>query len=228
MSEAQATVVPLLNSYKLGLLRRRLFQTILGGARIRRVPWHVHLLQAVLWVFPVCLSIPFIVLDIVNLWSKYLLALIYACCVGMVVLIEGLTIYLLRWRRWTRNLDPGEFDDEQDELEPITCCGAGYVTFVFSPKNLFCVLFHPFVSAMFAYAGLFLLLPNILQESLPIAGVVVVSILGWYAVCSAHYSLSIRAPPETAVYRPTDPLQLKFLYRPFYVLIIGGVFILLR
>ena len=228
MSEGPSVVVPLLNSYKLGLLRRRLFQTILGGARVRKVPWHVYLVQAVLWVFPLCLSIPFIALDAVNVWSKYLLALIYAICMGVVVLIEGLTVYTLRLRQRATNLNPSEFDDEKDEIETLTCCGTGYIAFVFSPKSLFSVLFHPFVSGVFTYAGFFLLLPNVLQESLPIAGVVVVSLFGWYAFCSAHYSLSTRAPPQTAIYRPTDPLQLKFLYRPFYILIIGSIFIPLR
>lgn len=228
MTEGPPVAVPLLNNYKHGLLRRRLLQTILGGARIRKVPWHVHLIQVGLWVFPLCLSIPFIALDGVNLWSKYLLALIYGSSVGVVDLVEGLVVHMLRWRQRTANLNTNELDEEEDEIEIRTCCGMDYISFIFSPKSLFSVLLHPFVSGVFAYAGFFLLLPNVLLESLPIAGVVVVSWFGWYTVCSAHYSLSTRAPPETAVYRPTDPLELKFLNRPFYIFLIGSIFILLR
>lgn len=228
MAEGPPVVVPLLNNYKHGLLRRRLLQTFLGGARVRKVPWHVYLIQAGLWVYPLCLSIPFIALDGVNLWSKYLLALVYGSSVGVVVLVEGLVVHMLRWRQRTTNLNTNELDDEKDEIEILTCCGMDYISFIFSPKSLFSVILNPFVSGISSYAGYFILLPNVLQESLPIAGVVVVSLLGWYTVCSAHYSLSTRAPPETAVYRATDPLELKFLNRPFYIFLIGSIFIPLR
>lgn len=221
-------VVPLLNNYKHGLLGRRLFQTILGGARIRKLPWHVYLIQAGLWVYPLCLSIPLIAFDGVNLLSKHLLALIYGSSVGIVVLVEGLVVYMLRWRQRRTRLNTNELDEEQDEIEIPVCCGVDFINFVFSPKRLLSVLLHPFVSGFFSYAGFFLLLPNVLQESLPIVGVVIVSLLGWFTVCNAHYSLSTRAPPETAVYRPTDPLELKFLNRPFHVLLLGSTFILLR
>lgn len=226
---AEPVVVPLLNSYKHGLLRRRLLQTILGGTRIRKVPWHIYLVQAGLWVLPLCLSIPFIVLDGLDLWSEYLVALVYGCTLGVIVLVEGLVVYLYRWRQQQRtDLNVFEFDDEQEEVEIVTCCGMDFIEFVFSPKRLFSVLLHPFVSGLFSYVGFFMLLPNIMQESLPIIGVVVVSLLGWFTVCNAHYSLLVRPPSETAVYRPTDPLKLKFLNRPFYILLLGSIFILLR
>lgn len=228
MSEGPPVVVPLLNSYKHGLLRRRLFQTILGGVRIRKVPWHIYLIQAGLWMYPLCFSIPFIILDGVNVWNRYLLALIYGTSIGMVVLVKGLVVHMLRWRQRTTNFNTNELDDEQEDIEILTCCGMDFISFIFSPKQLFSVLLHPFISGAFSYTGFFLLLPKVMQESLPVVGVVIISVLGWFTVCNAHYSLSTRAPPETAVYRPTDPLELKFLYRPFYVILIGSIFIPLR
>lgn len=230
MSESSTSpvIVPLLNNYKLGLLGRRLFQTILGGARIRRVPWHVYLVQAGLWVYPLCLSVAFVVLNGLNLWKEYLLALIYGCSVGIVVLVEGLVVHLLRRRQRRTTLRINGLGDEEDEIKIPFCCGVDFIDFIFSPKRLFSIFLHPFVSGVFSYVGFFLLMPTVLQESLPVVGVVIVSLLGWFTFCTAHYSLSTRAPPETAVYRPTDPLELKFLNRPFHILLLGSIFIVLR
>lgn len=179
-------------------------------------------------MFPLALSIPFIILDGLRLWNQYFLALVYGCTVGVFVLVEGLVVALLRWRWQQYAGESIEYDDELDEVVIFSCLGLETIDFVFSCKRLFSVILHPFVSGALCFAGFFILQPSILQESLPTTGLVVVSLLGWFTICIAHYSLSVRAPPETAVYRPVDPLELKFVNRPFHLLLIGSIFIALR
>ena len=171
-------VPPLLNHYKYALLRRRLIQTVLGGPRIRLVPWYIHVIQIVL------------------------------------LLVHDVEIT--------------EFDDEEDTVEINSCLGAKTIDYIFSRKRLISIFFHAAVSVALSFVCFYLLLPSVMRDSLPTAGVVAVSVFGWFTLCTAHYSLSVRAPPETAFYRPTDPLELKFLYRPFYVILLGCVYIPLR
>lgn len=221
-------VVPLLSSYKHSLLRRRLFQVVLGGARVRRVPWYIHFVQGLLWILPLAFAVPFIIVDAHRLWNPYFLALVYACIVGVCVLVEGLVVVLLRWQWRHRVGETPQYDDELDEVEIPSCFGLETVDFVFSRKRLSSVLLHPLVSGLLSFCSLFTLLPTVMKESLPTAGVVVVSLLGWFAFGMAHYSLAVRAPPETAVYRPVDPLELKFVNRPTHLLLICIVIIVLR
>lgn len=229
MSATSRVVVPLLSSYKHGLLRRRLFRTLLGGVRIRKVPWYIHLIQAGIWGLPLVLSIPFIIVDGLRLWDQYFLALIYALMLGIFVLVEGLVVAFLRFRsRQSINFLENEFDDEQNSIEIHSCCGMEMVDFIFSPKKIHSIILHPFVSGVFSFTGFLLLLPSKMMELIPIGGVVIVSSIGWFTICNAHYSLSTRAPPETAVYRHTDPLELKFLNRPFHVLLLGIISMILK
>ena len=178
-------------------------------------------------MLPLALSVPFIVLDALRLWNQYFLALVYGCTMWLVVLVKGTAVTLLRWH-WQQEGVSTEYDDESDDVIIPSCCGLETVDFIFSRKRLFSVIFHPIVAGVLCFAGNFVLLPTVLLESLPIAGVVVVSLIGWFSVCVAQYSLAVRAPPETAVYRPVDPLELKFLNRPFHVVLLGCVFITIR
>ena len=224
--DSPSLVVPLLNHYKYGLLRRRLIQTVLGGPRIRKVPWYIHIIQIGLWVVPLVFSIPFIVVDGLRVWTdQFLLALVYGITVGLFDLVLGVVVVLVRRRHRLNNIEITEFDDEEDSVEIFSCLGAETVDFIFSRKRVISVLLHPVVSVAFSFVGFYLLVPSVMQHSLPTGAVVVVSLFGWYLQCTAHYSLAVRAPPETALYRPTDPLELKFLYRPIYVILLGCIYI---
>ena len=190
--DRSTVVVPLLNHYKYGLLRRRLIQTVLGGPRIRRVPWYIHVIQIGLLLVPLALSIPFIVIDGLRLWNQYLIALLYGITMALFDLVQGVIVALIRWRHQRNNFEVVEIDDEEDSVEISSCLGAETVEFIFSRKRLISIVF------------------------------------GWFTMCTAHYSLSVRAPPEAAFYRPTDPLELKFLYRSFYIVLLGCIYIPLR
>ena len=220
-------VIPLLNEYKFSLSRRRALQTLFGGARIRKLPWFIHVTQLVLWIAPLVLSIPFIILDALGVWNEYFLALVYGCIMGVSVLIVNVVVFLRRRQIKDTQMPRIEFDDEEESVNISSHFGIDAIDFIFSPKKIFSIL-HPFFSSLLSFVGCFVLFPSILQESVPIIGIVLISIFGWLTLCNAHYSLSTRPPHEIAVYRATDPLELRFIYRPFYVTITGGILILLR
>ncbi len=88
--------VPLLNQYKYGLVRRRLLAVITGGLNIRKVPWTLHLIQITLWLAPLFLSVPFIVVDSLRLWNEYYTALVYAITVSLYSLL--LEVAVVTWR----------------------------------------------------------------------------------------------------------------------------------
>ncbi len=100
--------------------------------------------------------------------------------------------------------------------------------FIFSTKRLHSLFLTPLVAGLLSFATCHLLLPSVLLESLPVTGVVVVSLLGWASGCIACYSLWVRAPSEVAVYRATDPLELRFITRPFYIIALAVAFIVIR
>ncbi len=217
--------VPLLNEYKHGLFRRRLLQTLFGGARVRlRVPWFVHLIQFLLWVYPLVLSTPFIVVASLEVWNPYFLSLVYAFIMGAIVLVEGLVVIYIR------RCHPAqyEFDDEDSIFQIESFRGMETIDFIFASKRIVTFVLHPFISGLFSFVASFLLWPCVMEDTLPIVGIVIISLIGWPVLCSAHYSLSTRSAPETAFYRITDPLEMKYLYRPFYVFLLGATFIILR
>ena len=239
-------VVPLLNEYKYGLFWRRLFQTFFGGVRIRKVPWLIHVIQVCLWLAPLLLSIPFIIVDSLQLWNPYFIALVYAFISGVFIfLMKGLVMIIRHHLVKGSNGSLNEFDDEEESIDMSLYPGAEAIDFIFlNPKKILGLILHPVISVIFSFFSSFLLLPRVLQQSIPlnitatsentlvpasnIAGVVVIFIIGWFTVCNAFYSLSTRTPLEIAVYRPTDPLGLKHLYRPFYIILLGSIFIGVR
>ena len=149
------------------------------------------------------------------------------------LLIEtiGAVIRHLHTRNSVQTVVEGvQLDDEESiDFDIDSCCSFETFNFIFTRKKIHSLILHPLVSGLFAFSGCFLLQPSVILESMHIAGVVFVSIIGWYTVCSAHYSLNVSPPQtETATYRPTDPLELRFLNRPFYVVAIAAIFILMR
>lgn len=201
---------------------------ITGGLNIRRAPWPLHLLQLLLWFLPFLLCIPFVIVDALRLWNQYYTALVYGVAMGLYSLALELLVVALRHRKgglFTRT----QYDDEQDDTIEIKSIFDRVGTdFIFSIKRVHSLIVHPFIVGLLSFASSFLLLPTVLLESLPVAGVVVVFIMGWYTVCSTSYSICIRAPPEVAVHRPTDPLELRFIMRPLYILILAAFFITIR
>ena len=224
--------IPLLNDYKHGLSRRRLLQTLTGGLKIQRAPWHIYVLQILLWIAPALLCIPFVILEALGVWRPYFLALVYGCIVGLGVLVLNVIGVCVGHHAASVGGNEGmslQLDDEESiDFSGSSCFHLETFHFIFANRKLHSLFLHPLVSGLLTFAGCFMLFPRVLQETLPIAGVVVVSIFGWFTLCNAHYSLTAGPPHETAVYRPMDPLELKFLMRPFYVLAIAVGFFSVR
>ena len=220
--------IPLLNEYKYALSRRRILQTLTGGLKFRRAPWYVHLIQLVLWFAPLLLCSPFIVLEAVGLWNPYYLATVYGCVMGGGVLVLGVTGACVRKRNQVAPSVANAQLDDEESVDFSSCCKLETFNFIFSKKKIHSLILHPLISGLFSFAGSLMLFPGVMQEAMHIAGVVVVCVIGWFALCNAHYSLSVSAPHETATYRPTDSLELRFLMRPFYVMATAAVFISVR
>ena len=236
--------VPLLNHYKYDLLRRRMLAVITGGLNIRRAPWLLHFIQIVLWLSPFLLSVPFVVVDALKLWNHYYIALVYA--IVMVMFSLTLELCVVVWRHCKGEIysvllyssymlytggvfTSSQYGDEQDEaIEFDSLLDRTSLDFIFSSKRIPSLILTPLVTGLLSYAVCYPLLPSVLLESLPVAGVVVVFILGWTTGCIALYSLCARAPTEIAVYRATDPLELKFITRPLYVISLTAFYIALR
>ena len=225
-----ATNVPLLNQYKHALLRRRLLQTLTGGLKLRRAPWYIHLIQLTLWVAPFLTALPFIILSALYLWNNYYLALIYGSIQGLSVLLLEFIGVSIRCRQQHADIVGGtQLDDEESvDFTLESCCSFETFDFIFTYKKLHSHILHPLISGIVSFSACFILQPSVMLESLHIIGVIVVSVIGWYTLCSAHYSLSVSPPHETATYWPTDPLDLRFITRPFYIVAIAAIFIPLR
>ena len=229
-ASSPAAKTPLINKYKYGLCRRRFLQTLFGGPVFSFAPWFVHITQAVLWFLPLILSAPFIILDVLSLWNQYLLALVYSCVMGLIVLSEEIAVFIVRQSlehqgSHQRSL---QLDDENVTVNIPSFYSKESIGFIFTLKSKFSLVLHPLVSGLLSFMGCFILLPTILQEVLHVSLTVLVFVIGWLTLCSAQYSLSIRLPSEIAVYRPTDFLGLRSYYRPFYILALGSVFMLVR
>ena len=194
---------------------------------IRRTPWFIHFMQAVLWLLPLILSAPFIILDLLGLWNQYFLAFVYGCIVGVTVLVEGIMVFIIR-RHLGLEQRRIQFDDENETVYIPSFCSAETIAFIFSLKTKSDLFLHPFASGLLSFVGCLLLLPTILQEMLHISLAVVVFVIGWLTLCCAHYPLSTHVPSETAVYRQTNFLGLRSYYRPFYFLALGSIFIPVR
>lgn len=228
---APASNVPLLNQYKHALLRRRLLQTLTGGLKLHRAPWYIHLIQLTLWTAPFFIALPFVVISAHRLWNNYYLALIYGFTQGLAVLLLEIIGVIVRCRQQhaVNNIGDAQLDDEESiDFALESCCTFETFDFIFARKKLHSLILHPFISGLVSFSACFILQPSIMLESLHIAGVVIVSTIGWYTLCSAHYSLSVSPPHETATYRPTDPLDLRCITRPFYIVAIAAIFIPLR
>ena len=225
--------VPLLNEYKYGLLRRRALQVLTGGAKVRKAPWFIHLIQLCLWISPLLLFIPFLVVDTLKAWNPYFIALVYAISMGIYSLLLEILIFCVQYRKggWSAFISTSNhLDDEQDQVVTFSSCfDRTTIDFIFSRKRLLSLIIHPFIVGVLSYAGCFLLLPTVMLESLHIAGLVVVYVVGWYTQCSALYSLTVNVPNElAALYRLTDPLELRYLMRPFYIVLVAATFITIR
>ena len=223
--------VPLLSSYKHGLVARRIFQTATGGLKLRRSLCCLNLLQLLVYLAPLALAVPFLTLDALGVWREHYLALVY-------VFIHTLAVFTLRLcvHCSTRGLEGGNptnqselqhHDGEDDALEITSCHSA--LSFVCHSQHVVSLVLHSLlVSPLLSLTSSYILLPRVLTHHLPLSGAVVVGVVGWLVTCGVHYSLSVNRPHETAIYRPTDLLNLGPVTRPAYFITCATIIITLR
>ena len=224
------TLPPLLNEYKYGLAGRRALQTITGGLKLQKVPWYLHMIQVVLWFFPLLISIPFH--GVVFVWtSPYYLGTVYGVLSSLVVLLLNGVVWWVLYKAGD-NEEEIEAGDEGEEEENIpSCWSIQAVRFLFHQgRPIVSIPFHGLFTGLLCYAAFLLLNPFTLRSILPIPAVVVVFILGWVSVCSAHYSLLLHPPHEVAIHRPShrDRLLLRYITRPFHIILIAALFVPFR
>ena len=219
--------VPLLNEYKYGLCRRKLLQSWFGGPIVRLAPFLIHFIQTLLWFLPVVFAIPFIVLDSVRVWDAYFLALVYSTGMGiMMVCMEMVLIFVMR--RHTDMEPRVQQDYETEEVDIESICSSEAIFFVFDSRKKVDIILRPISSMIISYIGCYIFFPTVLQKTFSLPGTVVLIVIGWLVFCLAHYSVIVRLPPETAVYRATSPYFLRQQYRPLYIMIIGIAIILVE
>ncbi len=219
--------VPLLNEYKYGLCRRKLLRSLFGGPTVRVAPFFIHAIQTVIWFSPVLPAIPIVILDALEVLNSYYLAIIYAAVMGGLVATAELILFIIiyRYSSWNQRI---QLDDESEEVYIASVYSLESISYVYDSRQKIDLILRPLVSAMISFVGIYILLPTVLMDMLPIPWIVVFIIVGWVVLCLTHYSVMVRHPPETAVYRATGPHILRWCYRPVYVLVVGIAIILVR
>ena len=119
---------------------------------------------------------------------------------------------------------------QDDEVDFVSCCGLETIDFIFPAKKFVAnMVIHGVISGIVCGLMFLYLLPSYLNELYSETGAtVVLYILGWWTVCIAQYSLTSTSPPELAIFRALDTLEITPLMRPFYVLIFGITGVLAR
>ena len=217
----------LINEYKYTLIRRRLLQTITGGVRVQAMPISLHIIQWLLWLFPLAVSVPFIAC--VNLWNVYYIGLVYSIICGLSTLLVGCTVKILFWK-FRNDFSNIDVDDEQDNVIFPSIFSIMSLSFIFSKKNWMDVIIHAILSSLTCYSSLIILNVYTMVDVITIPATVFVLIIGSITLSTAHYSLLVKPPNEISLYRQHhhDKLHLFYLTRPVYVILVGIIFILLR
>ena len=236
LPDLEHMVPPLLNQYKHDLAWDRLQQSITGGLAFHCwLPWHTNVLQALLWMLPLLVSAPHTLLAELEVLNEYYASLLCGIVFGLCVFLLVLCVACCR-RYFSRRCHAASIElerafntfEEEDRPFITSCCSLRALNFLCAPRRWCAALVQTLFAGLVAFSATFLLLPRVMQEVMSLGGVVPVFLFGWFAVSSASYSLSARPPVETALYRPTDPLQLRFLSRPLCVVAIAIAFILVR
>ena len=217
-----------LNEYKYVLTRRRLLQTLTGGVKVQVLPISVHILQWLLWIFPLAVSVPFIATG--DLWNTYYIGLTYSTLCGFGTLLVGCIVKIL-FRKLRRNsLANNTSDEEQDIIILPSILSITALSLVFPRKNCIDIVIHAISSGLTCYSAVTLLNVYVMVDIISLPSTVFVFIIGTITLCTAHYSLIANPPHEISIYRQhhQDRLHLFYLRRCVYVILIGTIFTLIK
>jgi len=222
-------VAPLITEGKYVVCKRRLFQTITGGIKWLGydVPKYIAFLQLMLWILPLVLAIPFVLIAEFIDSAKFYFGIGYGVTMGL--LVAGFEALPLTCRNQSIVVDFQQEDDEDSIDFSSGCWKKELSNFLFASRKHYMLLLHPLLSAVLSGSVFVQLLPLSLTDVFPVGVVVVILPLGWLVVLVAHYSL-IALPPsaEPAVYTTTTPAWLILLARPSHVIVTAAVYYILE
>lgn len=224
MASEQGAKIPFINDYKLQFFWRRFPQTLSGGLRLKLgVPCYVDLYQVIVFLFPVIIGGIFTVLAELEMIKDYVSCYIYGGFMGSAVIcVQLLRLFARRHSNNEEKQSQHNVLAEDDDVEFTSCCSRETFEFIFPAKTYTLNIFiHGIFSGVMCGLSFLYLLPSTIQNANFNAGEsIVLLILGWLTLCIANYSLTVQPPPEIAIFRPSDNLELNSLTRPLYVVVI--------
>ncbi|XP_022086060.1 pecanex-like protein 4 [Acanthaster planci] len=222
--------VPLLNDYKREFFWKRFPQTLLGGVKLRLgydAPAYIYLNQMILFVIPMVIGGMFsLVVELagINIVIGYC---VVGGCLGLYVLCaQGISVLLQRRSPNTVRPNLGNILADEDEVDFESCFGPETLDFILPVKKWkINILVHAVVSGVMGGLGFLYLVPGTLNALYynNVGVTVVMYIFGWFALCVAQYPLTVTSPPESSVFRATDPYETMPLMRPFHLCLFFAV-----
>ena len=228
-SNKMGSSTPLLNDYKKEFFLKRFPQTVLGGPKLKLgfcAPCYVYVGQVLIFLLPVLYGGIFTLLFELSLLQYDLAIYISGGLMVLSVLCIQITGRVTAWRK-SSLVSPKHAHNnknillDEDDVEFDSCCGIKTLEFIMPAKKYICnLLLHAFLSGPMVGVATWYLFPSTLSSLFNNLGATVtLFIFGWLTVCVAQYSLSVGAPPETAIYGATDTYELYSLTRPLYVIV---------
>ncbi|CAH1791455.1 unnamed protein product [Owenia fusiformis] len=226
---------PLLNDYKSEFVWKRIPQTLFGGLKLRLgydAPAYVYLNQIVLWLLPWLFGGVFTLLVELNVIHYTIGMYVYGALMTIYVIVVNIITLVVQTK--SSAISPlsntNNLLADDDEIDFTSCCGVQTFEFVVPGKKYkINIVLHGLLSGPLCALGFWYLLPQTLSGLYgSVAGTVILYILGWITLLIAQYSLTVGAPPETAVFRTLDNYELTPLMRPFYVYLFLAIDLLAR
>lgn len=222
-------VAPLITEAKYLVTKKRVFQTITGGIKWfgYDIPWFTVTLQIVLWIFPLAIGVPFVLLAEFFSEAKFYFAIGYGVVMGL--LVAGLEILPFTCRNQSLVVIFQQDDDEDSIDLSGGCWRKELANFIFATRKWYMLLLHPFLSAVL-FGSIFVpLLPESLNDVFPIAVMVILLPFVWLTLLIGSYSVISKPPSaEPAIYTGTTPTWLTVLMRPSHVIIAASLYYVLK
>lgn len=234
MGSMEGGGAPLLNDYKLEFFWKRFPQTLLGGLKLKLgydAPFYVYLNQVLVFFVPLVLGgLLTICAEFEVISDVYICSYIYGGLMVVFVVCTQLVSWFMRRNSTSLAKFQKNLLAQDDEVDFVSCCGLETVDFIFPTKKFIAnMIIHGLISGIVCGLMFLYLLPSYLNGLYSNTGAtVVLFIMGWWAVCIAQYSLTSTSPPELAIFRALDTLEINPLMRPFYVFVFGIIGVLAR
>lgn len=222
-------VAPLITEAKYSVCKKRVFQSITGGIKWLgyNIPWFAAASQIVLWIFPLVIAVPFVLLAEFFSEAKFYFAVGYG--VMMCLLVAGLEILPLTCRNQSLVVVFQQDDDEDSVDFSGGCWRKELDNFIFATRKWYMLLLHPLLSAILSGAMFIPLLPGSLNDVFPLVVMIILLPFLWLTLLIASYSVVAQPPSaEPAVYMATTPAWLAVLMRPSHVIIAASLYYVLR